>query len=399
MKLSRKLLLIILALALILAVVWGYRPKPILVDVAPVTRGPLRVTIEEEGRTRVKDRFLVSAPIAGFARRIEFKVGDRLSAGQVVCELEPPRTEALDSRTRARAEARAQAAEAAYSAAKERIGVARAEAEYAQARRDRLRKLTVRGSAAQDELDQAEAQARQTQATLAAAQAAGQTARFERDEALAVLAAYGGEAEGGQPRPLPVRAPVEGRVLKVLRQSAGMVAPGMPLLELGDPTSLEVEVDVLSADAVRISPGIRVAFQRWGGPAALEGRVRLVEPYAFTKVSALGVEEQRVLVIADLTSSREEWVRLGDGYRVEAVFYIWEGETVLQAPASALFRTSEGWASFVFEADQVRRRLVRLGHHGGITAEIVSGLKEGDLVVVHPDDRLADGARVRREIK
>jgi len=192
-----------------------------------------------------------------------------------------------------------------------------------------------------------------------------------------------------------VRAPAGGRVLKVLRKSEGVVGAGEPLLEIGDARALEVAVEVLSADAVRIAPGTRVLFERWGGPVPLEGRVRVVEPTAFTKVSALGVEEQRVRVIAGITSPRQLWERLGDGYRVEASFILWEGEDVLQVPASALFRYQQGWAVFVEEGAFARRRLVQVDHRNGLAAEILSGLAEGERVIVHPDDSVEDGKAVQ----
>ena len=193
---------------------------------------------------------------------------------------------------------------------------------------------------------------------------------------------------------MAVRAPTAGRVLKVFHESEGVVDAGAPLLEVGDPRALEVEVDVLSEDAVRIQPGMRVLFERWGGPLPLEGRVRVVEPVGFTKVSALGVEEQRVLVIADIVSDVRQWERLGDGYRVEARFLLWEGEGVLQVPATAVFPVDGGWAVFVLEDGRARRRAVTVGHRNGVAAEVLDGLVAGDPVVVHPDRGLEDGARV-----
>lgn len=192
-----------------------------------------------------------------------------------------------------------------------------------------------------------------------------------------------------------VRTPVGGRILKLHHESEGVVNAGEPIVDIGDPSQLEVETEVLSADAVNIGPGTTVLFERWGGDAPLEGKVKTVEPAAFTKISSLGVEEQRVLVIADITSLPESWQRLGDRYRVEAGFIIWEGKNVLQIPASALFRKGEGWAAFVMKNGKAHLREVKVGHRNGLAAEIISGISEGETVIIHPDDSIRDGSRVK----
>jgi len=194
--------------------------------------------------------------------------------------------------------------------------------------------------------------------------------------------------------PITVRAPVAGAVLKIPRKSEGVVAAGQALMEIGDPRALEVEVDVLSADAVRLHPGTKVEFERWGGDGKLLGKVRVVEPVGFTKVSALGVEEQRVWVIVDFTSPEMQWQSLGDGYRVEANFILWEDNNVLRVPASALFRDGEGWALFVVQGGKAVKRKVKVGQRNGLNAQIVSGVDAGDKVIVHPDDQVKDGVRV-----
>ena len=246
-----------------------------------------------------------------------------------------------------------------------------------------------------DERDRTESRARQTQAQLRSAQFAVEVARHEVEAAQTALrhsAAQPGEAAQ---ETVIVRSPVDGQVLARQRQSEGIVEPGAPLLEVGDPRALEVAVDVLSADAVRIRPGTPVTLERWGGEQPLEGLTRTVEPVGFTKLSALGVEEQRVWVVVDLRSPAEAWSRLGDGYRVEASFVVWQSKQVLQIPASALFRWSDGWAVFVIENGQAHRRAVEIGQRGGLVAEIRSGLSEGERVIPHPDDALQEGAAVQ----
>jgi HlyD family secretion protein len=196
-----------------------------------------------------------------------------------------------------------------------------------------------------------------------------------------------------------VVSPVAGRILKLHRESEGIVAVAEPLVEVSNPRSLEVEVEVLSSDAVRISPGTRVLFERWGGDQPLEGAVRRIEPVGFTKISALGVEEQRVLVIADFTSPAETWERLGDNYRVEAVFVLWEGDNVLQVPASALFRLEQDWAVFVAANGHAGLRPVQVGHRSGLNAEITSGLQEGERVITHPGNEIEDGAAIEFRVQ
>jgi HlyD family secretion protein len=351
--------------------------------------------VQEEGKTRVTDRFVISAPVIGFARRIGLDVGDTVARGQVLAELEPQRSTVLDPRRRAEAKARLAAAKAALSAARENALAAQADDNYAKVQLKRIKRLFETESVSRDALDQAETEARRTEANLRSAGFAVEVARFEEEAARTALRYSAAEDTTKVAEKVAIRAPVNGRVLKVHHESEGAINTGEPLLEMGDPRSLEVEVDVLSADAVRISPGTRVLFERWGGDFPLEGKVRVVEPVGFTKVSALGIEEQRVLVIADITTPPEKWERLGDGYRVEAGFILWEGDNVLQVPSSALFRHEGGWAVFVHDSGKALRRPIRVGHRSGLAAEAVSGLSEGEEVIVHPDDLIEDGTRVR----
>jgi HlyD family secretion protein len=390
----QRILLAVLLLLATLAIVWAFLPRPVPVETAAVSRGPLRVTVEEEGKTRLRDRFVVSAPVAGYVRRVGLEVGDPVAKGQALAALEPLRAEALDPRARAIAEAREATAEAALRAAEERVREAAAVEEYAVARLDRTRKLAEAGLTPRDTLEQVESETKRARAEKGSAVEAADAARHELEAAKAALT-EAGEPGGKDRGKVVVRSPVGGRVLAVRHESEGVVPSGTPLLEVGDPGRLEVEVDVLSADAVRIHPGTPVRFERWGGEGTLEGRVRVVEPVGFTKISALGVEEQRVLVIVDFTSPRERWRKIGDGYRLEAIFILWEEKGVLQVPAGAVFRTGDRFAVYVVEKGRAKVRQVEVGKRNGLAAQILSGVAEGETVVLHPGDTVSDGRKVR----
>jgi HlyD family secretion protein len=386
--------LFIVAAVVGLGLLWGFWPRPVQVETAEAQRRLLQVAVEEEGRTRVKDRYMLHAPVAGYLRRVELDVGDAVAAGAPLALLEPLRPVALDPRARAEAEARVAGARSALARAASTARQAQAEADLAADEFQRREELLAQNLVSRSEFDQARGRMRAMEAAARAAQSAIEVARQDLEAALATLR-YSAAAEGDEPFEIvAVRSPVAGRVLKLVQESAGVVAAGQLLLEVGDPRQLEVEVEVLSRDAVRIAPGGRVQFERWGGDEVLEGEVRTVEPTGFTKFSALGVEEQRVLVIADLRSSPEAWQRLGDGYRVEAKFIVWEREDALVVPASALFRRDDGWAVFVVEQGRARLREVALGQGSGLLTEVVAGLAAGDVVIVHPDDAVDDGVRV-----
>lgn len=395
MRKSRWIIIIAISIAVIFAIVYGFMPRPVPVDIAKALRGPMTVTIEEEGKTRVRDRFVISAPVSGFMRRIELDVGDHVKKGQVVVELEPLRSAVLDPRSRAEAEAAVSAAEAALKAAEENARARAADAEYAKSNLERIKKLFEEGYASKDVLEQAESEAKRTEANCLSAGAAVKVAKYELDKAHSALRYSADEGITNHGRIVAIRTPVGGRILKIHHESEGVVNSGEPLIDIGDPGKLEVKVELLSADAVKIKPGTTVLFERWGGDPALSGKVRVIEPAGFTKISSLGVEEQRVLVIADITSLPESWQRLGDGYRVDARFIIWEGKDVLQVPASALFRKGEGWAVFVVKNKRAHLRQVEIGHRTGLVAEIVSGISEGEMVITHPDESIKDGTRVR----
>ncbi|NMG73369.1 efflux RND transporter periplasmic adaptor subunit [Aromatoleum diolicum] len=385
-----------IVLALIAALVgWGlysgFRAQPVVVDLGAAARAPMRVAIEQEGRTRVVDRYVITAPVAAYARRIALDVGDAVQTGMPVVTLEPQRAEVLDVRRRAEAEARVAGAQANIGAVEQRMKAAQAGAGLALKDLQRVRTLRAAGHVTADAEDRGVAEAERAGSELRSAQFTVATARHELEAARTAL---GYAAAGGPADPVVLRSPVAGNVLKIPRKSEGAVSAGQALLEIGDPRGLEVEVDVLSADAVRISPGTRVLFERWGGEGALEGVVRVIEPAGFTKVSALGVEEQRVWVIVAFTSPSAQWQRLGDGYRVEASFILWEDKDVLQIPASALFRDGSGWAAFVVEQGKAVKRRIEPGQRNGLIAQALSGIREGEQVIVHPDDRLREGASV-----
>ncbi|MCU0840456.1 MAG: HlyD family efflux transporter periplasmic adaptor subunit [Thiobacillaceae bacterium] len=376
-------------------IVYGFLPRPVPVDAVAARTGPLAVSVEEEGKTRVMDRYVIAAPMAGYARRIDLEVGDAVARGQVVAVLEPTRSVALDPRTRAQSDARVKAAEAALAAAGEAARAAAADARLAEQELTRAERLGQAEFLSRQAVDEARTRLERARAARQAAEHQVGVARYERDSARAALAHATALQAGAPAETLSLRAPVEARVLAVPRESEGPVQAGQPLLEIGNPDRLEVEVEVLSTSAVRIAAGTRVVLDRWGGERPLEGVVRTVEPAGYTKVSALGVEEQRVRVIVDFASPREAWQRLGDGYRVEAAFVVWEGADVLQVPASALFRQDAGWAAYRVDAGRARLAPVQVGQRSGLRAQILSGLKAGDRVIAHPDDRVRDGARVK----
>lgn len=386
-----------LALVVLVAagLAWGFMPRAVPVDAAAVEVGPFVVTVEEEGKTRVRERYVVSAPVTGTLQRITLKAGDAVAPGQALAVIEPLRSDALDPRTRAQAQAQVSAAQAGLSVAQENARAAVAATELAGQERVRAESLRQSNFVSEQAVDSARTAETRARAAQQAAAHSVRVARFELEMARAAATSAERLQRGAPSERLSVRAPVAARVLKLVRESEGAVTAGEPLLEIGNPESLEVEVEVLSTHAVKIAPGSRVILDRWGGDRAVEGRVRVVEPTGFTKISALGVEEQRVRVIVDFTTAREAWQRLGDGYRVEARFVIWEGDDVLQLPASALFRQGEGWAAFTLQDGRARLKPVEVGQRAGLRAQVLSGLEKGERVITHPDDKIRDGARVK----
>lgn len=378
----KQIILIIVGLLIAAVVAYGFLPGAVVVETARVQSDSLQVTVEEEGKTHAEETYTISSPIAAFVRRIDLEAGDAVKEGEELVWLEPPRSTMLDPRSRAEAEARVKAAEASLEQANN-------QAELAISERDRLERLTGAGSATRQQLEQAQSEA-------VRAAAARNAARAELASARAAVSSGAGKT-GGMPARTVLRAPAAGHVLAIHRKSEGFVNAGEPLVEIGNTDSLEVRIDVLSEDAVRISEGMRVVLDQWGGETSLEASVTRVERQGNVEVSALGVEEQRVQVIAELESPTEEWTRLGSGYRVLAEFIIWEDDNVLQVPASALFRKEEGWALFVVEGGRAHRRIVTVGQQAGLNTQVLDGLSEGDLVIVHPGSEIEDGVKVDTE--
>jgi HlyD family secretion protein len=390
-RINRRLLLVAaVVIGLLALALW---PDVTRVEVASVSRGPLVVTIDEEAVTRVRERFVVSAPVSGHVLRIELEPGDRVKRGEVVAVLRAEAPPLLDVRTRAEAEAAVESATAALGRA--RAEEQRAKAAFAQVQRDvvRVRELAESHIVAPQELEAREADEQVARQTLSAASFAVGAAASELQRAHAHLAPPAVDRAG---RMVSVKAPADGVVLKRLRESETVVPAGDALVEIGDPASLEIVADLLSTDAVRIKPGARAAIEQWGGEGTLEARVRRIEPAGFMKISALGVEEQRVNVVLDFAEScGDARLALGDGYRVEIRVVTWEAEDVLTVPTSALFRHGEEWAVYTIDGGRARRTVVGVGHRTGQLAEVVSGLRPDTRVIVHPGDTLTDGARVR----
>jgi len=391
----KRTLLVLLAIALLGALVVVFRPQPVLVEVADVTRGRFEQTIEEDGKTRVRERYVVSAPLAGELQRITLKVGDAVTAGMTLAVIDPSVPALLDVRTERELTERVGAAEAARLRAAAAVERARAALDKSRADLERARKLAGKGFVSASQLEQAELETKIGTRELEAAKYAGQAAAHDVAVARAALL-HGRNGAAGRPsgRRWEVRTPVSGHVLKVVQESAATVSAGAPLLEIGEPAELEVVVDVLSTDAVQIKPGAPVRLERWGRTEPLEGRVRRVEPAAFTKVSALGVEEQRVNVVIDLTSPAEKWQALGDGYKMDAHIVVASLDNAVKVPVSALFRVGDQWAVFTVTQGRAARRIVQLTRRGGLEAVVDKGLAPGDRVIVYPGDAIEEGLRV-----
>ncbi|MEO6002793.1 MAG: HlyD family efflux transporter periplasmic adaptor subunit [Opitutus sp.] len=380
---------------LVLLIVAGLWPKPLPVEVAAVSRGDVLVTVNEEGMTRVKNRYVVSSPVAGQLQRIEWKAGAVVKAGEtVLATLETGGADLLDVRGQAQAEARVRAAESSVERAGAQLASARATATLASSDLNRFRGLAGRGAISQQDLESATMREATATQEVRAAEFGEQVARFELEQARALLL-RGQPGGNASQAPIVITSPVSGRVLRVFQESSRLVTGGLALLEVGDPTDLELRIEVLSRDGVAIRPGARVLVDQWGGPTSLEARVRLVEPSAFTKISALGVEEQRVYVVADFVSPVEQRPTLGDSYRIEARIVVWEGKNVLRVPAGALFQRGQQWQTFVVAHGKTALRDVKAGRSNGLETEILDGLREGERVVLYPGDKVAEGSRVR----
>lgn len=392
MRWTFRIVVVVIAVALIAGVLNVLRTKPLDVDAASVARAPFEQLVVNDGVARVRERYTVSAPVAGTLARIELHEGDVVEPGAVLARLLPLPSPLLDPRAREVAEQRL--ASAVDTQRQAEATVARAEAAAEQAHRELARDtaLSSKAAVAVSDLDRTTAEARVRDAELASARFAAKVAQHDIEQARAALETFAPGARRTQP--FEVTSPVHGQVLHVLHQSEGVITAGTALLEIGDPQALELAVDVLSQDAVQVRPGMAARVVHWGGTATLGAKVRRIEPAAFTKTSALGVEEHRVNVLFDLEGPADQWRLLGDGFAVEVEIVVWSQPDVLQVPTSALFRRGAGWAVFAINDGRARMRDVQIGHRAALTTEIASGLAPGDVVIVHPSASVRDGAAV-----
>ena len=386
-----------IALPIVAFLIYLFTPRAEFVDLIEAKRGAMTVTLDEEAKTRVHDVFVLSAPVVGHVQRIQAHVGDPVQAGiTILASIEPGDAQFLDPRSETQARAALLAAESAVTLARAEVEQATAERDFAETEYRRARRLIGDGTIARRDFEAAERAFKTTRAALATAQAALQMRTYEVDEARAQLVSPADQA--GQSTDcacVDLKSPVDGQVLEIFERSARVVTAGTPLLEIGDPKDLEIVADYLSTDAVRIASGQQVLISNWGGSRDLDGVVRRVEPYAFTKVSALGIKEQRVNVVIDLVSPPQDWRRLGHGYQVKTQVVLWQSDRALALPLTALFRIDKQWSVFVVENGRATLRTIRLGQRNGLVAEIVDGIAPGEYVVLHPSDRIRDGVSVR----
>lgn len=369
------------------------RPAPVTVEVAEVTRGELVRAVDEDGSTRVRERYAINAPLTGMLDRSRVRPGDAVEPGTLLATIRPLVPALLDVRTRAELEARVGAAEAARKRAEAELARVEAAHRFARSEASRARTLERQGALPARERESAELKLREAERGLEAARAAEHQTAHELEQARAMLGGgpgVGGSGGGGW----ELRSPTRGVVLRVLRESAGFVTSGEPLFELGDPEDLEVVVDLLTSDAVHVRPGQEVELREWGGRTELRGRVRRVEPSAVTKVSALGVEEQRVDTVIDFTSAPESSRLLGDGYRLEARIQVQRVADVVKVPEAALFRQADAWGVWVVEEGRARARTVRVGESNGLETVVQEGLRPGERVILHPGESIRERRRV-----
>ena len=382
---------ILIAAGLLAAIVYVFLPEPLEVETARATTGTIVVTIEEEGRATVRQRYTVSAPISGSLLRLRTKPGECVAAGSPLLRIVPA---PLDGRTRAQLMARADAAEDNVQRAQAAERIARAAFEFARSEQARAETLGTAGALSRGEVELATTRMKSAEGELRAAEAASRSAAHDAEEARAALASPSQIARAGDVA--VVKAPVPGTVLRVFQESERVVVAGTPLVELGDPADLEVVVDLLSSDAVRVPPGAKALIDHWGGPGTLSGRVRLIEPASFLKVSALGVDEQRVNVFIELIDPPARWDRLGDGYAMNVRIVTDERAGIVKVPAGAVFRDGEQWGVFLVDGDRARLRPVTIGLHSGQEVEVTKGVVEGEELVLHPTAKVADRVRVVR---
>ena len=396
MRWARRAVYVLLAAGAIGILVFALMPKPVAVDLAEVVRGHFEQTVDDDGKTRVRERYMVSAPLAGTLLRMSVKAGDPVEIGGVLASIVPNPSPLLEPRTRQELEQRLGAAEARKMHAAAAVERVQANLDQAKADLERTRVLASKGVAPPSKLERDEILARIGVRELDAARFETHAAEHEVELARAALDM---PSDNTAQRPAgggtwDIRSPVAGRVLRVLQESEASVAIGAPLIEIGDPRDIEVVVDVLSTDAVQIDSGAPVRIEGWGGDKPLDGRVRRVEPSAFTKISALGVEEQRTNVIIDIVSPQAHWSTLGDGYRVDARIIVYQAEDMLKVPTSALFRESDRWAVYLASDGTARKRVITISRRTGLEAAVASGLNPGERVILFPSDAIRDGIHV-----
>ena len=372
-------------------IAYGFVPSPIPVNVGRVDKQRLEVTVDESGKTRIRSRYIVSSPVMGSLSRITLKPGDVVKEAEILAQLSPMAPQLLDERTRTEAGARVSMSQANQERSKVSIKRAEAALNFAQSEATRLRALKANQGASQQTLEQAEFQLRAAEEDFAAAKFAERVANHELAMARAAVASIDGDRAGPA---LPLTAPISGYVLRVYQESEGVVQPGAPLIEIGDPSALEIVVDVLTTDAVQIQPGAEAHVERWGGEGTLTARVRKKEPSAFTTRSALGVEEQRVPVVLDLVDPQNKWAQLGDGYRVETRIRTALVPDALVTPGGATFRDGNGWAVFKIEGEHAKKVKIEPGKRTPDLVEVKSGLRQGDKVILYPNDQVRDHVKV-----
>jgi HlyD family secretion protein len=385
----RRLIPIVAALAVIAFLVWAFLPRPVEVDLADVAPRSLQVTVEEEGEARIREVFTVSATIAGKLQRIGLHAGDEVTEGVPVASIGPAAPVLLDSRSRAVAEATAAAAQAAMDLARAQVAQAEATRDFATSEVNRATALIQKGAISERAFDNAVRDQKTAEAAVSSAMANLSVREKELESAMAVLSPDGGSARCC----VDILAPVSGRVLRVLTESEQVVQSGTPILELGDPGNLEVVVDLLSRDVVRVKVGATATITGWGG-APIAARVERVEPSAVTQVSALGIEEQRVTVILALDGAPETLAELGHGFRVIASIAIWQADDVLTIPVGALFRDGQDWATYVVRDGRVALQRIELGERNEGYAQVLGGVEAGERVVLHPSDQVSEGVKV-----
>ncbi len=388
---TRKLLLVIAVVLLGAILVAVLSPKKLPVETGTVETGPMQVTVEASGKTRVRNRYIVAAPVSGQLHRIELRPGDVIQDGKELAHITPVSSPLLDARTRAEAQSRVLVAQAASAEAASIVERARIARDHANRELERVRKLVEGSALAEQALDDAQFAANSRSRELVSAELALQSARQSVAAARSTLTVQPDKRGGVQ---VPVVSPASGKVLRVLQQSEGPVMAGTPLVELGDPRELELVAELLTLDAVQVRAGAAVLIEQYGGSEALRGVVRLVEPSAFTKISALGVEEQRVNVIVD-PASEGAWKSLADGFQAQTRIVVWDAATVLKAPASALFRSGGEWNVFVVSGGRAWRKPLQVGRRNDAHAQVLDGVAQGDRLVLFPSDKLTDGARVQ----